>query len=347
MRAGPLRVALCCQVRAERPRSFLRCLALAEELLSRDIEVIFVADLSASSWAAAQLEARGIESEPPPDAGEYGGLLDRRGVSAVVVDPAGDLRSLCAVAREAGRATLAVVDGGSGDVEADIVVDPCLEARERRAPSGAPEASTGVSLTGADYALLRNDVLANRRIAPQRRREPEVPEVLVALDGPDVGRGCEAVVRMLVESGAPFDAVVAAAAPGLGERLAAVPSRPGQRVRALTPGPRLHERAARSSVVISTASDRTYEWLALGSALGLVWAVEEEVELYRRLMVRRAVVGLGSVAGLDDDVEAAAEKTKRLLLDVDERGRLAETAWRLVDGLGRARIVDVLLQHLQ
>ena len=333
------RIALCCDVEASRPTAFVRCLALAEELVSRNIGVVFVADVADVPWAQAQLSARGLTAEPPPaDTAGHRRLLDRLGVDAVVLDAREPDETLAAV-RATGRTTLVVADGHD-DVEADIVVDPRLDAPDRRPPAGS------TLLTGQEYVLLRNDALANRPISVPRRRAGDPPAVLVAL-GDATARGHEAVALLLVEAGVPFDASFVTSDDEVGERVAAVRTAPGQRLKVLAPGPRLHEHAARSDVVVSTSGYSAYEWLAVGSALGLVWDTEDEVELYRRLMVRRAVVGLGSLADLADDVTPAAEKAQRLLLDAAGRARLAEVAWRLVDGLGRVRVVDALLDHLR
>lgn len=339
MTVAGTKVALCCDVEASRPTAFVRCLALAEELVSRDIGVVFVADVAGVPWAQAQLGARGLTAEPPPaDAAGYRRLLDRLEVDAVVLDAREPDETLAAV-RVTGRTTLVVADGHD-DVEADVVVDPRLDAPDCRPPAGS------TLLTGQEYVLLRNDALANRPISVPRPRAGDPPAVLVAL-GDATARGHEAVALLLVEAGVPFDASFVTSDAEVGERVAAVRTAPGQRLKVLAPGPRLHENAVRSDVVVSTSGYAAYEWLAVGSALGLVWDTDEEVELYRRLMVRRAVVGLGSLAGLADDVTPAAEKAQRLLLDAAGRARLAEVAWRLVDGLGRVRVVDALLDHLR
>jgi hypothetical protein len=81
----------------------------------------------------------------------------------------------------------------------------------------------------------------------------------------------------------------------------------------------------------------------MGASLGLVWVSDDQVDRYRRLMVRRAVVGLGSAEDIAAGSVSGVEKMTRLLSDARERARLAETGWRLVDGLGRARVAEALL----
>ena len=65
----------------------MRCLALAEEVRRRGIELVFVCDAHTVPWAAAQIAARGIEVEPAVwTAAEHVELLKRLQLDAVVFD---------------------------------------------------------------------------------------------------------------------------------------------------------------------------------------------------------------------------------------------------------------------
>nr|MDQ4008817.1 spore coat protein [Actinomycetota bacterium] len=152
------------------------------------------------------------------------------------------------------------------------------------------------------------------------------------------------LARVLAETGRPFEAVFVAADEGERAEIARVRPAPRQRIDVAEPTWRLHERVGRADVVLGPAGSSAYEWLCLGAAVGLVWADEARVEDYRWLMVRRAVVGLGSAASLRDDPGPGVDKATRLLSDARERTRLAEAGWRLVDGLGRARVANALLR---
>ncbi len=337
-RERPL-VAVHCDAGPARSRA-ARCLALAEELVLRGVEVVFVGGAERDPWTRAQLDAHGLTSVVAGDSAEaFGRVLDELAADAVVLD--GNLSAdACAALRGSGRPTLAVVDGDSRGRQADVVVDPNPGAEDRRLR--APRNAT--VLAGTDFALMRNDVLANRPISPRRHHSVEVPRVVAVLDDADAAGAV--LARVLAETGRPFEAVFVAADEGVRAEVAQVRPAPRQRIDVAEPTWRLHERIGRADVVLGPAGSSAYEWLCLGAAVGLVWADEARVEDYRRLMVRRAVVGLGSTASLRDDPASGADKATRLLSDARERTRLAEAGWRLVDGLGRARVADALLALL-
>lgn len=345
MRTSTPRVVLCCDVGPDSDHHhLLRCLALAEELVFRGTEVVFVCDAAADSLAQAQIAARGLTAVPPVSTGDaHLELCDRLAVDAVVFDSHTLPGEVYVAARESGRPTLAVVQGALRGAVADTFVDQSPGADEDR--PRVPRGST--LLAGPDYALMRNDILANRPISPPAHTGVEIPKVLGAFAAPDATvMAGPAMARVLVATGRPFDATFVTSAAGAREQIEAVRPSPRQRIAVSTPDRWLAERAARSDVVLSTAGLSASELLCLGAAVGLAWAAEDDVGTYRRLMVQRAVIGLGSVESLGSDPESGVEKATRLLSDARERTRLAETAWRLVDGQGRARVVDVLLQQL-
>ena len=333
-------VAICCDIGPEHgPDRLLRCLGLAEELATRGVTVAFVCEATKSEWAQMQLLARGIEWTPPvstPD--EFVRLLGRLQVDAAVFDSEALAGDVCAAVRKGGLPTLAVVDGAVADAKADVVVAPGVEADE----PGAPSRDSTV-LVGLDYSSMRNDVLANRPVTPPRRDAVEMPRVMAVFDGEGTATGVGAVAHLLAETGRPFEATFVVTDPEAKEAVAAVRPAPRQQFSAAAPTWRLYDMLARSDVVLGAAGRTAYDWLCMGASVGLVWVSEDQVERYRRLMIRRAVVGLGSANDLAGGSVSGVEKMTRLLRDERERARLAEAGWKLVDGLGRARVADALL----
>lgn len=353
-------MAFCCDVGARvGSLHVVRCLALAEEVASRGVDVVFVCDADAAPWAQSQIAARGLEVVAPPgfdgSAGsgdEYVELCDRLGVGAVVFDSRLVSGPVHAAVRRSGRPTLAIVDGDAGAAGTDVLVDPNAGADEGhgRAPGDA------TLLRGLDYALMRNDVLANRPISAPQHPRAEVPRVMAVFDealtseavtaAPGAAQAATAMARVLADTGRPFEATFVTADAAARSGVEAVRPAPRQRIDVVSPHMRLVEKAVRSDVVLAVAGPTAAELLCLGAAVGLVWAVEDQVPGYRSLMVQRAVVGLGSAQSLADDPTSGVEKATRLLGDARERTRLAEAGWGLVDGFGRARVVDTLLALL-
>lgn len=341
MGEGTPRVAICCDVDpSDGAVHVVRCLALAEELVLRGVEAVFVCDADSMSWAQAQLGARGLRwVQPVETAHEHVDLLERLGADAVVFDSHRLSGEVYADVRGTGRRTLAVVDGDLRGAEADVLVDPNPGAEEgaRRVPRGS------ALLAGLDYALLRNDVLANRPFRQPADDSAEIPTVLVWFGEHEALAAVDGVARLLVESGRPFDATFVASHPEVGSHLQDVRPAPRQRLGVGEPTYRYAERIVGADVVLTGSGLSALEALCLGAAAGLVWVDEAQVQSYRALMVRRAVVGLGAADGLRSETESGVEKVSRLLGDVQERSRLAGAAWSLVDGMGRARVADELL----
>ncbi|OUC97567.1 hypothetical protein [Streptosporangium minutum] len=148
----------------------MRCLALAEELRERRLEVVVLGDMGGLEWAAEQLARRGLRLLPGPgDAAAMVRAARRLALDAVVVDSY-DLDPRCPGAlRRAGIRVLAVVDDDDRGQDADIYLDQNLGAERRpgRTPAGS------VRLAGVRYALLRDDVRRLRRRGPTEPGQPD------------------------------------------------------------------------------------------------------------------------------------------------------------------------------
>lgn len=150
----------------------MRCLALAEELRERRLEVVVLGDMGGLEWAAEQLARRGLRLLPGPgDAAAMVRAARSLALDAVVVDSY-DLDPRCSGAlRRAGVRVLAVVDDDDRGQDADIYLDQNLGAERQagRVPAGS------VRLAGVRYALLRDDVRRLRRGPMEAGRPDGVP----------------------------------------------------------------------------------------------------------------------------------------------------------------------------
>jgi spore coat polysaccharide biosynthesis predicted glycosyltransferase SpsG len=323
----------------------MRSLALAEELRGRGAEVVFVCDSHTVPWANDQILARGLPVEPAVwSADEHLKLFDRLDLDAVVFDSYDLSPEPYGAVRAAGLPTLAIVDGDLRGAEADLYLDQNLGSELDRPvlPDGA------VRLAGLDYVLIRDEVLAHRPATePGRRPARERPEVFAFFGGTDAFGAGPAVVRALAGTGTPFDATVVAPRPELAEQVAAVELAAGQRVEVIGPTSRLAETVAGADLVISASGTSTWELMCLGATAGLVCVVDNQVMGYERAVATGAAAGVGVLSELRADPTAAAVVLRGLLTDEVERLRLARAGWRLVDGLGRRRVVDALLMRVR
>ena len=318
----------------------MRCLALAEEVRRRDVEIVFVCDAHTVPWAAEQIAARGIGVEravSTPD--EHGALVGRLGLDAVVFDGYDLDPSVYRAVRATGVPTLAVVDGDFRGAEADLLVDQNLSAELDH-----PELPPGtIRLAGLQYVMIRDEILALRPSEPPAPRQVAVPKVFAFFGGTDAFGAGAPVVHALAATGVPFEATVVAPTADLSARIAAIQLQPGQHVDVIAPTDQLAAAVREADLTISASGTSTWELLCLGATAGLVCVVDNQVMGYERAIATGTAAGVGVLSDLKDDPSSAAAVLKRLLTDPLERARLASAGWKLVDGLGRTRVADALL----
>jgi spore coat polysaccharide biosynthesis predicted glycosyltransferase SpsG len=318
----------------------MRCLALAEELVRRGLEVVFVCDAHTVPWAEAQIVARGIGLEPAVwTPAEHVELVERLRLDAVVFDSYDLDASVYSAVRATGVPTVAIVDGDLRGAEADVLVDQNLAA-ELDHPELPADA---IRLAGLRYVMIRDEILALRPADPPVRRLPAVPKVFAFFGGTDAFGAGPYVVQALAATGVPFEATVVAPSADLAAQIAATELAPHQRVDVIGPTDRLAAEVRAADLTISASGTSTWELLCLGATAGLVCVVDNQVMGYERAIGTGTAAGVGVLSDLEADPSAAAAVLKRLLTDPVERARLATAGWKLVDGNGRTRVADALL----
>jgi len=315
----------------------VRCVALAEELTARGVAVRFLSDLGGLPWAERQLVERGLPWHPAPyDPVGLVAAADRLALDAVVLDSYKLSGEHGAAVRASGRTVLAVVDGSLRGQVADIYVDQNLDAEllSPALPAGA------IRLAGLDYALLRQAVREHRSPAP-RDRVTRTPKVVAFFGGTDAYRAAPVVARLLIGTGAAFDATVVAADESLRAALLALRPADGQRLEIIDPTDDLPKLLADADLVVSASGTSTWELLCLGLPAALVWVVDNQFTGYERTVSRGLAAGLGHLGELPSDV--ARQTLRALLTDPCARAAIAARGWAAVDGGGVSRVADALL----
>ncbi len=331
------RVVFCCDAGPVRGIGHvMRCLALAEELATRGIECVFVADLADVAWARSQVSARGF-GMVQQDAFDPAAIEALR-PDAVVLDSYYAPPSVGAGLRAAGIPLLTIIDGEARGQTGDLYLDANLGSEHRPGPADVPR------LAGLDYALLRSEVLALRPIAPPSGPRHDPPRVLAYFGGTDAYAASPAVAAALAGTGEAFEATIVAPRPELREALAAVPLKPGQHIGVIDPTDALMTLAADADLVISASGTSLWELLCIGAAAAVLWVVDNQELGYERVLAAGTAAGLGHLTEIRSDPSAAAEVLATLLRDVAARDRLRVAGWSLVDGGGRARVADALQQ---
>lgn len=319
----------------------MRQLALADELRARGRIPQFVGTLTDVDWLTSMLTDRGLSVLPVgPSVADLVDLAGRIDASAVVLDGYHLNANTGSSLRSAGIAVAAMVDYAFGsDQAADLYVDQNLGADpDLFLPAGRRPAGS-VVLAGIDYAMFRDDVLALRRSEPRPPGTP--PTVLAVFGGTDAYAAAPVVVPAVLGSGRPMVLTVVASSPQIADRLRALPVGPGQELHVVPPTPHVATLAAGSDLAISAAGSSVWEFLCLGTPTALVCVVDNQADGYRRATELAVAVGLGH---LDTFNEPAAAVTTADLLDHPAAlAALTLDGQRLVDGNGRARVVDALL----
>ncbi|WP_134121654.1 PseG/SpsG family protein [Kribbella kalugense] len=319
----------------------MRCLALAEEVRRRDVELVFVCDAHAVPWAAGQIAARGIAVHPAVwTPAEHVEVFERLDLDAVVFDSYDLDAAVYSAVRAAGLQTLAIVDGDFRGAEADVLVDQNLAA-ELDEPELPPDS---VRLAGLPYVMIRDEILDHRPTEPPAAWQTAVPKVFAFFGGTDAFGAGPHVARALAATGLPFEATVVAPGPDLATQIAAVELQPHQQLQVIGPTDKLAAEVRAADLTISASGTSTWELLCLGATTGLVCVVDNQVMGYERAVGTGAAAGLGLLSELTVDPSSAVPTLKRLLTDPDERVSLARAGWELVDGRGRERVADALLQ---
>ncbi|WP_433533450.1 PseG/SpsG family protein [Micromonospora sp. CA-263727] len=338
-----VRVGLRCDAGPQRGVGHLvRCLALGEEFLARGATVEVFGTVDGVGWAAGQLAARGIPLHPGPDTPD--GLVEaarRHDLDVLVLDsyeldPAG-----AGALRAAGVVTLAIVDGDTRGQDADLYLDQNF-GTDLVAPAGR-------LLAGSEYALLREEVLAARPATARPATEVDRPSMLAFFGGTDAAGAAPVLTELLLATGRPMDLTVVAGRPEMAARLARMTPGPGQSLRPVPPTDRLPALIAAADLVVSAAGTSTWELCCLAAPSALVCVVDNQRESYHRVVAAGLVAGLGELPQLIADGTARATAIHTLdglLGSAARRAELSTRARSAIDGHGRTRVVDAILDAL-
>lgn len=338
----------------------VRCRSLAQELVQRGAHVRFIcrahrgnliASLIEQNFEVSVLSTDGASATFQPSG--YSSWLGvdqledaRQTVISgcrpdwMIVDHYGIDAGWESVVRETGCKVLVVDDLANRRHVADALLDQNYsDALETRYRDLVPR--TCNRLLGPRYALLSGEYAARRLTL--RQRSGDVRRVMIFFGGSDQGDAtglavdalsCEALAD--VEA----DVIVGVNYPHI-ERLREKAAKRGNTI-VRPPLDTLVDVMAEADLAIGAGGTTTWERLCLGVPSVIVTIADNQVPASTALDRDKLAVYAGDVRDLD--VNRLRETLVRVIRDSSFVRKLSETGKELVDGCGRSRVADVLLE---
>lgn len=296
----------------------MRSSAIAEELIVRGKEVIFVGGFSDVPWLSARMYNIGFSQilshsrdfKPNP-------MTDVLIVDSYIL-PIGDEFLL----QKRWKAIVSIVDETTPDYKANLIIHPGLSI------DWMQMRSTKV-LSGPNYIPFRKSIKKNTD-----KINAGVLEILIVGGGTDQFNFVENVVQTLNKIQADFQARIFTNRKEL--------TRPDSRFSFVPIGSELDLYAETADLVITTASTTSLEFIAREVAVGIACAVDNQEEYYKTLSAAEVALPIGRL--IDGRWEMVESNIIELIGSKECRQRLRQKSANLIDLEGAARIVEEILK---
>lgn len=296
----------------------MRSSAVAEELIARGKEVVFVGEYSSVPWLAPRIEGIGFSQIIP---------TTRNFIS----DPKTDVLILDSyyipidddfIQNSKWANVVALVDKLTPAYKTDLLIHPGL--------SGDWMVDSNVkSLFGPAYIPFRKSIKKNQSSLPNLN----YPEILIVGGGTDNTNFVRAVCETLAKSQSGFHAHIFTNK----KELAHLDSR-----FSLSPiGSEIDKYAAIANLVLTTASTTSLEFIAREVALGIGCAVSNQEENYKTLSAFRVGMPIGKF--IEGKWEIDKDIVGQLVTSTELREQLRKKCANFIDLKGAERIVDEIL----
>ncbi|MDR2974299.1 MAG: hypothetical protein LBV00_06245 [Propionibacteriaceae bacterium] len=219
-------------------------------------------------------------------------------------------------------------DGSFGARETDLGIDPNFEAENQPLPIKAARAD----LMGIRYCPIRQQVLLRRRANPATEASHRV---LVMIGGTDPFELGATVTSHLVEADETLR--VTLIAPNLSPKQDRMLRR-APLVNVIPFTQDLPALAHQHDAVISAAGTSIWDFLCMGSPMGLLCVVDNQIKAYRRVIAANLAIGLGEPP--HRELRQTIAEFARTLHQPTALANMARRGQELVDGRGAERIVS-------
>jgi spore coat polysaccharide biosynthesis predicted glycosyltransferase SpsG len=297
----------------------MRSSAIAEELIARGEEVIFVGQISDLPWVKERIELLGFshiyseskEFNSNPESDVL--ILDTYtiDINESFINPKSWLH------------IVAIVDELTPKYECTIRIHPGLDS-DWRGNSRTP------ILAGPKYIPIRSSLSKNTQIESKKER---ILKIAVVAGGSDPHNLVKEIAKVLAKTSVHFEAYLFSRS----ESESIVDSR----FQYFQVGPGLDEIVKDIDLVLTTASTSSLEFLARGICVGLMCAVDNQKENYNSLGKLGVAAQLG-FRTFDNNWELDEQMIYSLITSSELRMQLTSRAFGLIDFNGASRIVDVI-----
>lgn len=297
----------------------MRSSAIAEELIARGEEVIFVGDTSEIPWLSLRIGGLGF-SQVLKSSRE---LATNPETDILILDsytlPIGDEF----LEKNRWRRIIAIADESTPAYEADLIIRPGLSENLR--PKLAPKV-----LMGPKYIPFRKSI----KKIDNPLEDGGALVILVVGGGTDTFNFVEAICVELKNIESPFQAMIFSS----NERL----SQLDPRFTNVPIGSQLDYWATSADLIFTTASTTSLEFIAREIPVGLGCAIDNQEEYYESLTLAGVAIPIGQFRGDKWDLDQL--KLEELVNSKELRETLKQKSAGLVDLKGAERIVDEILK---
>lgn len=300
----------------------LRCLAIAEEAISRGINCTFVGNVIGLEWVNRRIFALDFTEVYPAEDFELAISND----AILIVDSYELDSSLSYLKRKNWKRVVSITDPLTPHYDADLSIHLGLDGRW-----GINNISN--FLYGPKYIPIRSSIRA--RI---KKKSSNLGKVTVYGGGSDPSNLAMAIASAIAGSYSfeecTFFSIENSGIESFDERFKVLPF-----------GPELDDQLKQSDLVLTTASTSCFEILALGLPLGVASAVINQNDYYAYLSEREFACPVGRI-GVDGVWNLDMQNLTKLFTDSKYREKLVLRSEGLIDNYGAQRIVDAVLELL-
>lgn len=296
----------------------MRSSAIAEELISRGHEVIFVGEFSDVPWLFDRInglgflqvfsKSQGFISDPDTDVL----ILD-----SYIVSIDDDF-----IQQGKWKGIVAIVDNVTPPYKADLLIHPGLS-------TDWIQISNAKVLAGPRYIPFRKSIKKNHKSSDKLK----VLEILVIGGGTDSYNFVEAICGALKKINGNFHAYLFTNTSELAQL--------DSRFTALPIGSELDEHAANADLVFTTASTTSLEFIVREIAVGIGCAIDNQEEYYDTLSFAEVASPIGKLIEKNWKIEES--RIASLVQSQEIRDALRKKCGGLLDLDGAKRIVDEIL----